>query len=163
LRRYDVVMPIMIRAVTATDATTLVSLNADVQAIHAQALPWRFKPPGAYTRADAEALLARPNYVALLAELDGEPAGYLVAEVVRHPETGRHHAHAMIYVHELSVREAFRRRGVASALMDAAKAHGETLGITRLALDTWSFNEGALAFFKAYGLTPYNVKLWNKS
>lgn len=127
---------ITIRPATDADAAALVSLNADVQAIHAAALPWRFKPPGAYTTADAQALLARPNYFALIAEIDGLPAGYVVAEVVRHPETGRHHAHAMIYVHELGVREALRRRGVARALMDAVSARGREFGIERVALDT---------------------------
>ena len=151
-----------IRAATNADAPALVFLNADVQALHAQALPWRFKPPGAYTPADVEALLARPGHFALLADVDGAPAGYIVAEIVSRPETGRHHPHAMIYVHEISVREALRRRGVGRALLDAVSARGRELGIERVALDTWTFNEGALAFFKAYGLTPYNVRLWNK-
>ena len=154
---------ITIRPMTDADASTLVSLNADVQAIHAAALPWRFKPPGAWTAADAQALLARPNTFAFIAEADGAPAGYVVAEVIRHPETGRHHAHAMIYVHEISVREALRRRGVGRALMDAVTAYGKAGGIDRVALDTWSFNEGALQFFRSYGLTPYNVRLWNQS
>ena len=153
---------ITIRPMTDADAPTLVSLNADVQAIHAAALPWRFKPPGAYKTADAQALLARPDNFAFIAEIDGAPAGYVVAEAIHHPETGRHHAHAMIYVHEISVREAQRRRGVGRALMDAVSARGKELGIDRVALDTWSFNEGALKFFQRYGLTPYNVRLWNK-
>ena len=51
---------IAIRAATDADAPALVSLNADVQAIHAEALPWRFKPPGAWIAADAQALFARP-------------------------------------------------------------------------------------------------------
>jgi|ERR1041385_215926 ribosomal protein S18 acetylase RimI-like enzyme len=153
---------IIIRHATDADAPTLVSLNADVQAIHAAALPWRFKPPGAWTAADAQALLVRPNYFALIAEVDRAPAGYVVAEVIRHPETGRHHAHEMIYVHEISVREALRRRGVGRALLDAVTGRGKELGIDRVALDTWSFNEGALKFFRSYGLTPYNVRLWSK-
>src|ERR1043165_9579605 len=143
---------ITIRPATEADAPTLVSLNADVQAIHAAALPWRFKPPGAWTTADAQALLARANCFAFIAEADSAPAGYVVAEVICHPETGRHHAHAMIYVHEISVREALRRRGVGRALLDAVTARGKELGIERVALDTWSFNEGALAFFRSYGL-----------
>ena len=153
---------VTIRTATRDDAAVISALNADVQAIHAAALPWRFKPPGAWTVADAQALLARPNYFAFIAEADGGPAGYVVAEAIRHPETGRHHAHAMIYVHEISVREVCRRRGVGRALLDAVTARGKELGIERIALDTWSFNEGALAFFRSYGLAPYNVRLCNK-
>jgi ribosomal protein S18 acetylase RimI-like enzyme len=67
-----------------------------------------------------------------------------------------------MYVHQISVRPAARRRGIGRALLDAVKQHGESLGIMTLALDAWSFNEAALAFFQSYGLAPYNVRLWNR-
>jgi ribosomal protein S18 acetylase RimI-like enzyme len=98
----------------------------------------------------------------LLAEIDGAPVGYAVAEIVRHPETGRHHAHQMVYVHELCVRPAFRRRGVGRTLIDAVRERGREFGIALIALDTWTFNEEALAFFGRYGLKPYIVRLWNE-
>jgi ribosomal protein S18 acetylase RimI-like enzyme len=149
---------------TAADADAIATLNADVQGIHAAALPWRFKQPGpdTFTPADAAALLGRSDHVAFLAHADGTPAGYVIAEIVRRGETARHHAHSVMYVHQISVRPAARRRGIGRALLDAVKQHGESLGIITLALDAWSFNEGALAFFQRYGLVPYNVRLWNR-
>jgi ribosomal protein S18 acetylase RimI-like enzyme len=155
---------IEIRTATKDDAAAISMLNADVQALHAQALPWRFKPPGpgTFTPEDAEALLSRANHVAFLAYIDAIPAGYVAAHLVRNPETAFHHAHAMIYVHQISVRPEFRRRGVGRALLDAVKAHGEANGVSLLALDAWAFNEAALAFFRSYGLVDYNVRLWNK-
>jgi hypothetical protein len=39
-------MAIIVRNATEQDADTLASLNADVQAFHAAALPWHFKTPG---------------------------------------------------------------------------------------------------------------------
>jgi ribosomal protein S18 acetylase RimI-like enzyme len=85
-----------------------------------------------------------------------------VAEIVRRPETARQFAHEFVYIHEISVRPGARRKGVGRSLLDAAKAHGRLLGIPMVALDTWSFNEGALHFFQKNGLVPFNVRLWNK-
>jgi ribosomal protein S18 acetylase RimI-like enzyme len=157
-------MIVEVRRATNDDAATISMLNADVQAIHADALPWRFKRPGpdTFTTKDAEALLATAGHIAFLALADGEPAGYVVAELVRRPETARHHAHRMMYVHQISVRPHLRRGGVGRALLDAVKAHGAANGISLLALDTWTFNAKALAFFRAYGLVDYNVRLWNR-
>jgi hypothetical protein len=39
-------MAILVRKAVEEDADKLAALNADVQAIHAAALPWLFKPPG---------------------------------------------------------------------------------------------------------------------
>ena len=157
-------MSVEVRPATKADAPLISMLNADVQAIHADALPWRFKRPGpeTFTPQDAEEFLARAGHIAFLAQVDNAPAGYVVAELVRRPETARHHAHSMIYVHHISVRPEFRRRGVGRALLDAVKAHGEASGISLLALDAWSFNETALRFFREYGLVDYNVRLWNR-
>jgi ribosomal protein S18 acetylase RimI-like enzyme len=153
-----------IRAATKDDAALIAMLNADVQALHADAVPWRFKQPGpeTFTPKDAEALLSRANHVAFLAHVDATPAGYVVAHLMRNPETAFHYAHAMIYVHQISVRPDFQRRGVGRALLDAVKAHGAANGISLLALDTWTFNAKALAFFRAYGLVDYNVRLWSR-
>lgn len=153
---------IEIRPATVNDAALIAMLNADVQQVHADALPWRFKQPGpaTFTPADAYGLLARPGHSAFLAYVHGAPAGYVLAETVRRAETSSHFAHNMIYVHHISVRPAVRQRGVGRALMDAVKARGKAEGIALLALDAWAFNEPALAFFRRYGLVPYNVRLW---
>jgi ribosomal protein S18 acetylase RimI-like enzyme len=152
-----------IRLATTDDAAAIASLNADVQGLHADALPWRFKQPGpaTFTAADAAALIMAPTHITFLAQRDGAPAGYVVGEIIRHPETARHHAHSMIYVHQISVRPTARRHGIGRGLLDAVKAYGASVGTTTLALDAWAFNEGALAFFQRYGLVPYNVRLWN--
>jgi GNAT superfamily N-acetyltransferase len=157
-------MPIEIRAATPEDAGTISALNADVQQIHADAHPWRFKPPGlhTFTEKDARDLLSKPGYFAFLAFDEGGPNGYLVAEIVRRSETARHFAHELIYIHEMSVPPVARRKGVGTSLLNGAKAHARSLGISLVALDTWSFNEGALLFFQKNGLVPFNVRLWNK-
>jgi ribosomal protein S18 acetylase RimI-like enzyme len=157
-------MPVEIRATTPEDAGTISALNTDVQQIHADAHPWRFKQPGphTFTEKDAKDLLSKPDCFGFLAFDDGTPIGYVVAEVVRLPETPRRFAHELIYIHEISVRPGERRNGVGKSLLGAARAHGLSLGVPLVALDTWSFNEGALHFFQKNGFVPFNVRLWNK-
>ena len=77
-------------------------------------------------------------------------------------ESPFHHAHNSVHIHHLAVHPQARRDGVATALMDAAKAHGAKQGITLLILDVWDFNVAARAFFSRYGLVPSYQRLWNK-
>jgi ribosomal protein S18 acetylase RimI-like enzyme len=152
-----------IRRASDDDADALSELNAEIQTIHAAALPWRFKPPGpgAFPCEETIALLGRTDNHFFVAEVDGAIIGYVYAEIVRRPETALHQAQDVVYVHHLYVRPAFQRRGIGRALLDAARGAGAELGIARLALDVWTFNHEARAFFRRYGLTPYNERLWD--
>jgi len=65
-----------VRRATAADAATISALNADVQAVHAAALPWLFKTPSAETfpPATAAAMLARDDVLVYLAYLGDAPS-----------------------------------------------------------------------------------------
>ena len=153
-----------VRLAVEADAALLSSLNADVQALHAEALPWLFKPPGpeTFTPADASALLAKPDNLVFLAEVGSDPAGYAYAEVVRRAETPLRYAYDEVHLHHISVRPAWRRRGVGEALVDAARQAASQRGIALLTLIVWSFNEGARAFFRRQGFTTYNERMWSR-
>jgi GNAT superfamily N-acetyltransferase len=153
-------MPITVRSATSADAELLSSLNAEVQAIHAAALPWWFKPPEPGAGAPAMAgLVANPGNLVFVAEIDTAPAGYAYASVARHAETPWRRAYEMIYVHQIGVRAAFRRRGVGAALLGAVRAAAASRNVALLALDVWSFNADARAYFQSQGFAPYNERL----
>ena len=143
------------------DAELIASLNADVQAIHAAALPSRFKPASAeaFDRAETVDLLTDPANLVFIADVDGEPAGYAYAEIIRRPETSLVYAYEMIYIHHISVRPAHRRRGVGTALIETLHAAGRDLNIGQLALDVWLFNGGARAFFRRHGFAVDHERL----
>jgi len=157
-------MTIAVRRATTADAELVSSLNADVQALHAEAMPWRFKPPGpdTFPTKAAESLLAKPDHHMFIAQIAGEPAGYAYAEIARYPENAFHYAHELIHLHHISVRPAYRRRGVGNALLAAVRAAGKDQGVTLLTANVWTFNETARAFFRRHGLTPYNERLWDQ-
>jgi GNAT superfamily N-acetyltransferase len=157
-------MAILVRKAVEKDAAILGALNADVQAIHAAALPWLFKPAGPDTFAPCEVkpLLAQPENLFFIAEVDGVAAGYVYAEIQEWPETPFTRRREMIYLHHISVRPAHRRHGVGSALMEAVRNAAAEAGITAVALDVWTFNEEARAFFHRRGFAAYSEKLWSR-
>jgi len=155
-------MEIAIAPATEVDAEAISALNREVQGVHAAGLPGLFKLPGpeSFPPSAVRELLAKPENVVLFARLGSEPAGYVYAEIVRRPETSLRYAHAMIYLHHISVAAPCRQRGVGRALVEAVRRIGAQHGINTLALDVWSFNEPARHFFRRCGLAPYNERLW---
>ena len=153
-----------VRRAGEADAQTLSLLNTDVQNLHASALPERFKPPGPDTFPEtfARTLIATPGNLVFIAEVDSEPAGYAYAEIVHLPESSLRHAWDEVHLHHISVRPAFRRKGVASALLDSVHAAAKEIGIELVTLQVWTFNEEAQAFFQRQGFTPYMARLWRR-
>jgi ribosomal protein S18 acetylase RimI-like enzyme len=72
------------------------------------------------------------------------------------------HAWDEVHVHHISVRPAYRRKGVASALLASVHAAAGGMGISLVTLQVWTFNEDAQAFFRQQGFTPYMARLWNR-
>src|SRR5262249_35619754 len=157
-------MNITVRRASDADAEVVSLLNADVQGMHASALPERFKPlgPDTFPATTARTLLANPRNLVFIAEVDSKPAGYVYAEVVHLPETPLRHAWDEIHVHHISVRPAYRRRGLATALLDSVRSAAQKIGINVMTLQVWTFNEDAQAFFRQQGFTSYMVRLWNR-
>jgi GNAT superfamily N-acetyltransferase len=153
-------MPITVRSATSADAELLSALNAEVQAIHAAALPSWFKQPGA--QAFSFPVADNSNNLVLVAEVGPTPAGYVYASVSRHAETPWRFAYEMIYLNQIGVRAAHRRRGVGAALIAAVRAEAASRNVALLGLDVWSFNADAKAFFQRQGFAPYNERLWSQ-
>jgi ribosomal protein S18 acetylase RimI-like enzyme len=157
-------MSFSVRKATTADAEVLSTLNVDVQSIHWSAVPARFKPPGpdTFPPAAAAALLAQPNQLVFIAEIDSLPVGYAYAEIVHRPETTFSYADDLIYLHHISVRPTYRQQGVGTALMDAVRVAAGAKGIGAFAVDVWTFNDAARTFFLHQGFTPYNERLWSR-
>jgi ribosomal protein S18 acetylase RimI-like enzyme len=147
-------MSIAVRRATTKDAALIATLIADVQALHAAALPRFFKPADKISyAADAAEVLANPERLIFIAYVADEPAGFIHAQMIHQAETSLICAQHTLYIHTISVRPNYRRRGVGSALMAAVRAAGKSMRIERLVLDVWTFNEAARAFFRRQGLT----------
>jgi ribosomal protein S18 acetylase RimI-like enzyme len=150
---------IAIRPAVDIDIPALVALNAGVQALHATLSPEVFKPAvDPVELADfLRGMLDQPAHRLLLAEVDGAAAGYGWAEVQERPETPFALARRRLYLHHLAVGPAFRRRGIAGALLAHLEAEALALGLESVVLDAWATNDAAQAFFAAAGYAPLNI------
>jgi ribosomal protein S18 acetylase RimI-like enzyme len=155
-------MKVVIREATEADAEVISSLNVDVQAAHASAMPWWFKPAGPDTFPPnvVALLLDDPSNLVFIAEVESSPAGYAYAEIIDRPETSFNYAYQMVYVHHISVRPTHRRQGVGRALLEAVQTAANKRDIRIISLDVWKFNVGARAFFSGSGFEARSEKLW---
>jgi ribosomal protein S18 acetylase RimI-like enzyme len=153
---------IEIHLATADDAEIIAELNTDVQRIHAEPLPHLFKPPtlDAFPPSLVRELLADPATHIFIGLLDEQPVGYIYAEVMLRPKNSWRYAMNTVYIHHISVKPEYRRAGCGEKLIDAVKDLATEKGITRLALDVWSFNTNAQAFFARQGFTNFNQRMW---
>jgi ribosomal protein S18 acetylase RimI-like enzyme len=150
-----------LRRAEVGDAGLVSRLNGDVQAVHAEGLPFRFKPPNAETFPASLVvdLLGKKETLMFIGCVDDDPAGYLYGEIRRLPENAVRYAVATVYVHHISVRPDCRGRGLGTALLDAVRAAALGLGITQIGLEVWTFNERALGFFRRQGFAPVRAAL----
>jgi len=155
-----------IRRATLADAEAVSALNTDVQALHAEEMPWRFKPPGAgsFPPEAAAALIAKPENIIFVADtrMLRATVGYIFAEHLRRPETPFTYAYETIYIHHISVRPEFREQDLGEALLDTVRAAAAERKIELITLDVWSFNGPARSFFRRNGFRIYNERLWNR-
>jgi ribosomal protein S18 acetylase RimI-like enzyme len=94
--------------------------------------------------AEARAFLADPANLLLLAFAEGEAVGMLTATFLRHPDKP-----PSLFVNELGTREAWQRRGIASALMHKALAIARARGARGTWLGTEDDNAPAIAFYRS--------------
>jgi ribosomal protein S18 acetylase RimI-like enzyme len=154
-------MPTTVRPALDADIEALVALNEGVQRIHAALYPEDFKRAADHegVRAMFAARLASPERGVAVAEIDGEPVGYLMFETQTRAETAFSPRCRRLYIHHLCVVERMRRRRVASELFQFVERRAAADGVGEIALDAWAANVGALKFFEASGFVPFNVAL----
>ena len=88
------------------------------------------------------------GYVAVLAEIKGEIAGYLLYRL----ET------EVTYIRQLYGADAFRRRGIGAALVEWVVTHHHG-GAPRLRMDVLIDNRPAIEFWRAIGFQDYMLTL----
>ncbi|MFG3000866.1 GNAT family N-acetyltransferase [Streptomyces sp. NPDC048340] len=101
----------------------------------------------------------RPAATVLLAR-DGEQVLGLASYSLLWPAVG---ADTSLYLKELYVREAARRRGVAGALMEALRTEAARAGCSRVEWTADADNPLALAFYQTLGTEPRDGKIFYRA
>lgn len=150
----------MIREAGPSDVDALVELTLQVQRLHVANEPERFvTPSSAAVAAWWSERLSDHGWYALVAEIDGACVGYVLFERIDRPAAVFTAGQQALYLHHIGVDPSVRHRGIGRALLHAVEQAAAEHGLQQVALDTWSFNTTAQAFFTACGYEPYNLRL----
>ena len=151
-------MSIEVRPARREELERVNELRRMVNDVHVQGRPDIFRPGfnevlqrHVYDEFDDE------NTDILVALAGSEICGFATVQYIRRPESPYCLARDFYRVEEFGVDSAFRRRGVATALVDYIRRDARAKGFARIELDAWSFNEGAIAFYKGAGFNPFRV------
>jgi ribosomal protein S18 acetylase RimI-like enzyme len=93
------------------------------------------------------AFLADPRHHLLIASEGGEPAGFVSAIELLHPDKER----PEMFIYELGVDERFRRRGAATALLERLKERCVERGCREMFVLTDDQNEAAMRTYRKAG------------
>lgn len=78
-------------------------------------------------------------------------AGYVLCRIATLRQKITSGSEAYIYIHEIGVMDQFKNHGIGTGLMNQVKAHGRNLGIFRIELGEWAFNDKAIRFYESLG------------
>ena len=146
---------IVVRPATRDDADGLATLSLESSAYYARIAPELFAEGQQEGFSDwiAAAWDDGPATLALVAEIDGTLAGYVEA-VVQEPEPwrrffgNRDFRVRRLHVNAVLTAEAYRRRGVATLLVQRAEAWGRERGAVVALLDTWADSPVSVPFWE---------------
>jgi GNAT superfamily N-acetyltransferase len=146
---------IVVRRATRDDAKALADLFWESSAVYARLAPDLFVE--GERDGFAEWIVAEwddgPDTFALVAEVDGEVAGYVEA-VIQEPEGwrrffgNRDFHERRLFVNAVLTAERYRRRGIATRLVELAENWGRERGAVVALLDTWTDSPVSVPFWE---------------
>jgi GNAT superfamily N-acetyltransferase len=152
-------MTAVIRSAEVGDIDVLTQLLGEVQDLHVANRPETFRELVANEIAEMfRACLENPSAKLWVADVDGVARGYLSAVVRQTPQGPYSFKRTWMELDSIGVHRAYRRQGVARALVKAALGHAEGAGIREVELASWAFNQSAHEAFRKLGFVPKVVR-----
>jgi GNAT superfamily N-acetyltransferase len=143
--------PVIRPAVTA-DEPALIGLFRQVHALHVAARPDLFDDPGEGRAMQEVALMLSDTDAALLvAEAGGAVVGLVYVVLEHRPRRPGALGRRTALTDVLAVDEAWRGRGIGTALMQAAVEWGEGQGVDEHLVRVHAFNRGARRLYEQLG------------
>jgi GNAT superfamily N-acetyltransferase len=152
-----VVAAIAVRRAVASDAAAVAAIGLENGSLYADLDGELFRRPDedgleGFIADDSEWRDA-PTNLALVAEIDGDVVGYLEASLQPPMETARWQSQrdlgaTRLFINYVGTADAYKRRGVASALVDAAELWGVERGAAVAVCDTWIESPFSMPFWE---------------
>ena len=147
-------MGFIIRPAVPEDCTRILPLQEQISRLHYKGRPDLFKNEiRTYTEDQFRSWLDSPTHVPLIAEVNGQIAGYAFSWVVQYRDHPTYRDFDSFYIDDICVLEKFRRLGIGRALMARCVAEAKRRSCRNVELGVWSFNKDAIAFYESCGMT----------
>ena len=153
----------MVRFAEEKDLPRVNELRKQVNELHFNGRPDIFKPGFCQELQERVYEMYRnEDSDVIVVERDGVICGMAGVEYLNMQESPYSRERKIYHVVEFGVDTAFRRRGVGRELMAFIRDDAMAKGFTRIELDMWTFNEGALRFYEAVGFRTFRRFMeWN--
>ena len=149
-------VPVTARFAREEDLERVNELRRQVNDVHVDGRPETFKPGFCDELRDHLFTIWKdPNQRIVVAEQEGKVCGFAVLNHIVRPENPFMYVRDYLDIDEFGVDENSRRQGAASAMIVFIRDWAKEQGFSRLELNMWTFNRGALAFYEAAGFTTY--------
>ena len=153
-------MHFTVRNAVLEDCHRILSLQEQISKLHFEGRPDIFKDEvRTYTEETFQKWLDSPTHVLLIAEADGEVAGYAFSWVIQYRDHPTYRDFDSFYIDDICVLEKFRSRGIGRALIERCKEEAKRLKCMNVDLGVWSFNKNAIAFYESCGMTERTKRM----
>ena len=142
-----------VRHARAGDFETVRRHYGLVQQAHVAHMPELFRPMREwdFPFVQFQWFLKGGDNLMLLAEVEGEPVGSLLAALDRAGDQHHFLPARNVTIWSVFTEPVMRRRGIARSLMSATAEWADAKDADRIDLSVWPFNEGALALYRKLG------------
>lgn len=148
-------MNIHIRRATARDIKEILPVWGELAGFHASLDP-AFTPSSQWPReysAYLRSLISRDDALAVVAKEDSAIVGYAVGRITTLPTFFEHRFRG--YIHDVFIREGFRRRGIGRRLVEEILGWFRNRGVTLVELTVAANNHDAIPFWERLGFSVY--------
>ena len=150
------------REATAEDYDVVFALFSELGSLHHDVQPEFFRKPeknDVFRDFFEEALESGEQYL-IIGFLDHEPVGYIFFRKWVRPKDILLVGYSILYIHHLIIKEGHRYQGCGGAFIDYAKRIAKELGVSRMGIDCWFFNEPAKKCFGREGFETLQEIMW---
>ena len=148
-------MDILIRDFTFDDFELINMLMNQVHKLHLDNRPDIYAESDyPLSETDYKSIVQDQNSIAILAECNGDILGFCIVTIKQPSKNPVLVPRRIAYMEDLCVREDYQKKGLGKQLYSEVLNRIKNFDVASLELMVWSFNEGAIEFYKNMGMTP---------
>ncbi len=141
------------RLATEKDAAKIADLLIGIGQLHHSSRPDIYMPNlQKYNESDIKEILKDENtFIFVVADENDCVAAYAFCVMKEVLETKAFVSRKYLYIDDFCVDPEYRKQHVGSFLMNSIKAESRKMGIEKIQLNVWEFNQGAIKFYENCG------------